>query len=170
MIRAWGCLLAWTLVSCSTVDEGAGRLALEAALASAGTVEEAGAEVFLPGVGLPPHRATMRMEYRLEGSQGSSEIVIERIIDRGANQQFHIRDMRSWRDDAVSDALVTEGREAIFDGTRLATRKQGAPWVQREVFEDEQLVWLRAGYDLAPTVLGALGAYASTKEGASPRP
>jgi len=152
-------LLAGCLLACSTVDETGGALALEMAFERAGTVKDLQVDAPLPTTGLPPHRATMRVVYRLGTGSDRSVLDVKRVVDRGDGGSFRVDDRRTWFEPKGPADGVTDGHEARFDGHRLASRRKWAPWITRGIVAGEHHVLLRAAYDGAPTVLGALAGY-----------
>jgi len=148
--------LSWS--GCGEVV-GGGDQALREALA---TTAGAGPGRVAPGAAVPfadadPHRMRVRASLRLDVPDAPQVLAIDRTIDRGAGGRFRIVDHRA-RTEGAGERLE-EGREAVFDGERFASRRRFGPWVARDVLDGGHHRMLAEAYDLGRDLLGAFGDY-----------
>lgn len=142
---------------------GGGDLALQQALATtAGRTEGRFSSNPRPLSSAAPHRMTVRCTIALTGAGGERSVAITRTIDRGDGGRFRVRDERSAAEPDLPP--TTDGREAVFDGSRFATRRRFGPWIERDVLYGGRERELREAYDLADGLLLAFGDYIRWKE------
>ena len=144
-----------------------GELALRQALAStAGRTEGRLNPTPGPLDGAAPHRMIMHCTIRLEAPGGARLVEITRALDRGAGGRFHLVDDRVATEPDLP--RVDDGREAIYDGDRLASRRRYGPWIERDLLYGGGERLLREAYDLATGVLQAFGDYIRWQEEPAP--
>lgn len=148
------------LVACNPSPEDTGPEALEAALSGTRTLQTrhgAGAQP-PPLANAGPHRSTIHVSLMLDGEEpGYRRISIEREITRGAKGAFHIQDRRRWTDPALSVAGYDEGRDVLYDGSRLLIRRLGAPWSEREAVGGHPERLLSDAYAMSRSIQRAFG-------------
>ncbi|PKN57336.1 MAG: hypothetical protein CVU56_11425 [Deltaproteobacteria bacterium HGW-Deltaproteobacteria-14] len=105
---------------------------------------------------------TVQCTITLAGGAGARAVAITRTIDRGDGGRFRVRDERSVTEPDLP--ATADGREALFDGSRFATRRRFGPWIERDVLYGGRERELREAYDLADGVLLAFGDYIRWKE------
>ncbi|MCB9729842.1 MAG: hypothetical protein H6746_15335 [Deltaproteobacteria bacterium] len=152
--------LLWA--GCPEIDQETSPEALEAALAGLrgpDATTRATADP-LPSAGSEPHQARQVIRLQLTPDNGNAaRLVVSRTIARGPEGRFHIRDERVWQDTRIALDSAEDGAEVVFDGKRLAVRRDGGPWMERETLGGQEERLLRNAYDAAPTLLEALGPY-----------
>lgn len=142
---------------------GGGDLALQQALAAtAGRTEGQFSSEPRPLSGALPHRMIVHCTITLAGTAGDRSVEITRTIDRGDGGRFRVRDERNATEPDLP--ATVDGREAVFDGSRFATRRRFGPWIERDVLYGGRERELREAYDLADGVLLAFGDYIRWKE------
>ena len=111
----------------------------------------------LPFAGAGAHRAVDRFELTLTFEDGVRKLVVDRVITRGADGAFRVAQTRRWIDPALAAKGRDDGREAVFDGQRFATRRASGPWREREVWRGDHHAWLRQAYAVGPGMMRAYG-------------
>ena len=148
------------LVACNPSPEDTGPEALEAALSGTRTLKTrhgAGAQP-PPLANAGPHRSTIRVIFTLDGEEpGYRRLFIEREIARGDDGAFRIADRRRWTDPALPVAGYDEGRDILYDGSRLLIRRLGAPWAERESIGGHAERLLGNAYAMSHSIQGAFG-------------
>lgn len=160
MIRPTVALGLGLLVACTPSPEDTGPEALEAALAGTRTIETrhgAGAQP-PPLANAGPHRTSIHVSLTLDGEEpGYRRISIEREITRGAKGAFHVEDRRRWTDPALASGGHDEGRDVLYDGSRLLIRRLGAPWSEREAVGGHPERLLSDAYSMSRSIERAFG-------------
>jgi len=153
-----GCLSL--LVACNPSPEDTGPEALEAALSGTRTLETrhgAGAKP-PPLANAGPHRSTIRVSLTLDGEEpGYRRISIDREIARGTQGAFRIKDRRRWTEPALPVAGYDDGRDVLYDGSRLLIRRLGAPWAEREAVGGHPERLLSEAYAMSRSIQRAFG-------------
>ncbi|TNF29038.1 MAG: hypothetical protein EP329_16635 [Deltaproteobacteria bacterium] len=155
-------VLLGTALGCGDGAAG-GDLALQQALAStAGRTEGRFSPSPRPLDGARPHRLTVTATIALTSPDGERKVEITRRVDRGDGGRFRVVDER----EASLPVLGTrvDGREAVFDGARFASRRRFGPWIARDLLNGGHERALREAYDLGAGVLAAFGDYVTWKE------
>jgi len=145
--------------------DGVNTPELQAALAKARPPGQAPTERVaktpLPMDGATAHTATERFSLALTLGTTKQTLVIERTLARGnraAGAPFRVKQTRSWtRPDpgGAGTSTTTDGREAIFDGKRFATRRGHSAWRAQEIWRGDHHTWLRSAYGIGPALLKA---------------
>lgn len=152
----------WLGAGCAEVDQETSPEVLAAALVGLRGPEattRATADP-LPSAGSIPHVARQTLRLKLVPTNGELvRLVIARTIERGEGGRFHLRDSRVWQDTRVAPTSAEDGAEVLFDGKRLALRRDGGPWMERETLGGQEDRLLRSAYDLPATLLAAFGPY-----------
>ncbi len=143
------------LVACNPSPEDTSPEALEAALAGTRTLNTrhgAGAQP-PPLSNAGPHRSTIQVSLTLDGEEpGYRRISIEHEIVRGTGGAFRIKDRRYWTESALPVAGYDEGRDVLYDGSRLLIRRLGAPWAEREVVGGHPERLLNEAYSMSHSI------------------
>lgn len=162
-MNGWRLALMLVLFAPGCAERSGGEHgALEEALANTRqTGAGAGTASLLPFDGAEPHQLRMDAMFALVGGEGEPGrgIRVTRDIFRGKGQAFRIEDTRLWTDPVVTPTGRLDGRETVYDGERLAVRRQWGPWMERETLGRQHQRLLAEAYDVGPAVLGAFGPY-----------
>jgi len=145
------------LMGCGDGAPG-GEAALEQALSTtAGRTEGRFSPRPPPLSGSTPHRMKVRFELALKAPNGDRRVVVDRRIDRGEGGRFRVVDDRRAAVPELAERV--DGREAVFDGQRFASRRRFGPWIERDLLYGGHERTLRDAYDLGAGVLAAFGDY-----------
>jgi hypothetical protein len=115
----------------------------------------------LPMSGATAHRAEDRFELTVRLDGGARTLLIERRIDRASGDddaRFRVVQTRRYSGDPLGGREGrTDGREAVFDGKRFASRRAYGPWRERETWRGDHHEWLELAYAVGPALVRAYG-------------
>ncbi len=154
-----GVVAALLAVACGTDPVGGGERALEEALATSRGEVSPEARVWgaepPPLAGASPHRMTVEASFSLRvGDKETQTVTIARRIDRRGDA-FRIDERHALAHPQLTDGEYEDGREAVFDGRRFATRRKWSPWIERDTLYGGHATAIREAYGLAEPVLTA---------------
>lgn len=112
----------------------------------------------LPLAGAGPHVARETLALSLHFASGTQRLKIQRTIDRsgtGPAAPFRVEQIRHWVHPTSHDKPLRDGRTAIFDGVRFASRRGSGPWRERDTWRGDHHGWLAASYATGELVLRA---------------
>lgn len=114
-----------------------------------------------PLAGSKPHRMTVVGSLILRGERQTADqkVVVHRVIDRGPAGAFVLEDQRTWSDPELAPNGYSDRRLIRCDGKRLAVKRAGGPWMERETLGGHAARLLSSAYDIAPTFLEGLKPY-----------
>jgi len=114
-----------------------------------------------------PTTAVLQLFYRLLGPDvgGRQALAATCTIERDGRGGYRILWQRSWTGAAEAVDGVDESAEARFDGHRLAQRRHGGPWYERETWRGDAVTLHREAYRFLDPLLEAFEPYIAWREG-----
>ncbi len=149
--------------ACGEAIQPSGEHTLEAALASAGGKIASVERLVTPFKDASPHRLEIAVTLELKPQDGPRTLLIERIVDRGPAGAFVLKARNTLTSSTAHQGRYSDGRDVIFDGALLASRRAHGPWATREIFEQDEARLLARAYDASTEVVAAFAPYLEFK-------
>ena len=170
-VRCWWslALAALALAGCSSDPSEAAQARMNEALSRAGTATSVArsARAGLPAAfaGLGPHRTRTGGLYAFAGgSPKYQKLGLERTVTIGTEGRYKIDETRWMTHGMLAEEGYDDGRETVFDGARLATRKRWGVWGLRDTDGGAAADALSAAYAGPPQIFAAMSPYVEERD------
>lgn len=81
---------------------------------------------------LGDHSAEVSLVFTLKPREGATQrLSLHRLVHRRSDGAFHRLDERTWKHGIEATRGADDGRECVFDGAHMASRRRWGPWKRR---------------------------------------